>query len=493
MRRINLANIAIVPTFAITPTIAIMALALILGAWLRGAGLDSVEMSADEGASWAAAAAPSLAQVIRLQARFNPGKFGVHDVLLHEWMRAFGTSLAAMRMLSAAAGTIAILLVFVVTRELLQLARARAADIRNAARAGTLNPGDHQDDRESVAAIAALVFAVNLVTIKYSRELRMHAVALALTLAQVWFFIRATRRGGALNYIGAAIFTALCAAATLTSALILMPEGLWLIARLWPGEAPDSRRRALAAGTAISVGLLILAPVAIAYLRMRPATANLAVVNWIARPAPWAPLALFNKATGSFAFPALAPLCALGLVRGWRDTRAGVGFAALWMFAPPIALVIVSYVFRPAFVERYMLSCFVPFFILVAIGIGQIRRKEIRLAALALVVALAIGHVRSYDRKPHDTQWREAIQIARVSLGEKNGAIAIAPAYAVNVARYYLSELPGAAVAVRPFDDAGDAAVAVIGDNTGAEKAAVLARQYPILLAHPRGVVVRHR
>ena len=42
----------------------IIAVALALGAWLRFAAIGAREMSADEGASWAAAAAPTLAEVV---------------------------------------------------------------------------------------------------------------------------------------------------------------------------------------------------------------------------------------------------------------------------------------------------------------------------------------------------------------------------------------------------------------------------------------------
>ena len=76
-------------------------------------------MSADEGASWAAAAAPSLADVVRIQAVLNPGKLAVYEVVLHGWMVLFGDGLGAMRALSAMLDTVSIVVVFVLVRELL--------------------------------------------------------------------------------------------------------------------------------------------------------------------------------------------------------------------------------------------------------------------------------------------------------------------------------------------------------------------------------------
>ncbi|MGH7839677.1 MAG: hypothetical protein ACREQC_17910, partial [Candidatus Binataceae bacterium] len=98
-----------------------MAAAIVIGGYLRFEHLAALELSADEGASWAAAAAPSITEVLRLQARLNRGKLGLHDVALHLWMGAFGDSLVTMRALSAAAGTIAIVLVFLVALQILGL------------------------------------------------------------------------------------------------------------------------------------------------------------------------------------------------------------------------------------------------------------------------------------------------------------------------------------------------------------------------------------
>ena len=108
----------------------------------------------------------------------------------------------------------------------------------------------------------------------------------------------------------------------------------------------------------------------------------------------------------------------------------------LWMFAAPLLLLIVSYVIRPAFVERYVLACFVPFFVLVALGAWDVGGNSTRLAALTLIVFVALGHVISYERKPHDAQWREAVRVATENAPGADW-IAVTPKYAVNVVRYY--------------------------------------------------------
>src|SRR5208337_3920901 len=92
--------------------------ALVAGSVMRFANLGALEMSPDEGASWAAASAPTAAEVIARQPKLNPGELPVHDLLLHGWIALFGSSLAAMRAMSAVLGVVSILLVYLVSCEL---------------------------------------------------------------------------------------------------------------------------------------------------------------------------------------------------------------------------------------------------------------------------------------------------------------------------------------------------------------------------------------
>ncbi len=439
-------------------TILLLAIALIVGGYLRFAGLGRREMSADEGASWAAAAAPTIRAVLHAQSRLNPGKAGLHDLALHLWMRALGQNLTMMRALSAAVGTLTILLVFGAVRELF------AAGLESG---GSETPG--AAIHNEAAAIAALVFAVNLVTIKYSREVRMYPIVIAAVVAQTWCFFRTVRCGGAAAYAGVAIFTAMALAAHMTAALAFTGEGLWLayvIARNRFDLVATQVRRALALMVALGAGAAMLAPIAPAMLSGAAHAADIGAIDWIKRPPLWAPFALFNKATGSVAYPLMTALAAWGAVRGWRRWRDAIIFALLWMWSPPIVLMLVSYAIRPAFVERYLISCFVPFFILIGIGIVELRAPYARIGAIALAVVLALGHVVAWDRKPHDTQWREAVEVAVTSIASatsitagtsgdtatamrSGGALAVAPGYAVNVVRFYLDASPVASRRIR--------------------------------------------
>jgi mannosyltransferase len=446
--------------------------ALAAGAAFRFTNLGSLEMSPDEGASWAAASAPSAAEVIARQPALNPGELPVHDLSLHAWIAFFGSSLAAMRALSAAFGVASILLVYLVVCELFEESALT------------------RDDVKTVAGLSALLFAVNLVTIKYSHEARMYPLMLAAILAQVAMFLRTLRVGGLANFAAVVVLTAFAIASNFAALLMPATEGLWLVYIVaGAGRRPDNAaaKRAWVIAIALAAAGLILVPKLFSSIH---AVSAGGVGGWRKPPAWYEPFALFNKATGSFAFPILAALAIWGAVRGWRrGARDSIAFALLWMWAPPLMMLAASYTIAPVFVERYALSCFVPSFILAALGIFELPGDLFRAGALALAVAFSLGHIVSYDRKPHDAQYREAIAAADSAL-KPGETMTVVPSYAIEVLRYYLPP-DQRDRAVRYEPSTSPAAVLILGDQNPAPGAAQSYRsEYPQVVARLRGVTV---
>ena len=386
-----------------------------------------------------------------------------------------------MRALSAAFGVVAIALVYLVSCELF------APESENSVLAS--------DDVGIIAGLAALVFAVNLVTIKYSREARMYPILLAVILAQVAMFLRTLRAGGLKNYAAVVVLTAIAIATNYSALAVPAVEGLWLVCVLaragW--RLDDAKvHRALMIGYALAAAGLILVPKLFSPLHV-PTTGTGVARGWRKLPDLAAPFAFFNKATGSFAFPILAALAIWGVVRGWRrGARDAVAFALLWMWAPPLLMLVASYAIAPVFVERYALSSFVPFFILVSLGIFEMPGDLVRAGALALVVAFSLGHIVSYDRKSHDAQYREAIAAADSAL-EPGEVMTVVPSYAIEVVRYYLP-VDQLHRAVRYDSSAPPAAVLIIGDqNLAPGDAQSYKKEYPQTVARLRGVTVLRR
>ena len=87
--------------------LSVATVAFVIGALtLHRLDADGEEMTGDEGATWAAASAPSVARCIRAR-RATRSKIALYDVMLHAWMGVSGGSLFVMRAMSAALGSIA--------------------------------------------------------------------------------------------------------------------------------------------------------------------------------------------------------------------------------------------------------------------------------------------------------------------------------------------------------------------------------------------------
>jgi hypothetical protein len=352
------------------------------------------------------------------------------------------------------------------------------------------------DEVAFVAATAAALFAVSIVTIKYTREARMYAVMLTAALAQVATFLRALRRGGSANYLAVAILTAAAVGSNFSAVLVPMTEALWLIYALarsgWRFTDPRARRILMVAA-ALGAGAIALTPKLFTSFGATTAGTAGGIIRWIKPPPLYAPFALFNKAIGSFAFPVVAALAIWGAVRGWRGgARDAVRFALLWMWAPPLIMMLASYALTPIFVERYALTCFVPFFILAAMGIFEVPTDFARISALAIAVLLSAGHIVSYDRKSHDAQWREAVAAADAEL-KPGEVVGVVPAYAVEVARYYLPQADRDR-AERHETGARPAAILIVGEQSLRPAAAEgYHKEFPQVVAELRGVTVRRK
>jgi hypothetical protein len=412
--------------------LALLALALILGASLRFYRLGGADLSADEAASWAGAVMPDLHTVMERQRLLDPGKLALYDAALHGWIGIGGDGIATMRAFSAVLGTLAIVLVFAATRELI-LDLGGAALIPRA---------------ELGSVFAALIAAVNLTLIDQARTVRMYPLTLALELLQILCLLRAasTRARGAgrlSSLAGIAVFSALAIASNFTASLLIASEAMWfgwtaVRRRFGKRRSIINELHLLSPALALCAGLALLAPMVPAAGRTSIVVARAGVLNWSHLRPPWWPLEMMRNASGKAPFMLLLPLATYG---GWRMAREGggaaPGFVLWWMLAPVALVMAVSYTFTPFEEMRYVVSSVAAFFILAGIGLVTIDNTRARLGLLVLLMALSVDHARRDLIKPRFVQWREATALA-LEVAPPGSVIAVAPDYAVNVVRYYL-------------------------------------------------------
>src|SRR5690242_6251549 len=305
---------------------ALLAVAIMIGAGERFYRLGRAQMDVDEGASWAGASLPTLGAVVAAERRIDPGKLALYDLMLHEWIGAFGDGLRALRAMSAVLGTIAIVLVFVAVRE-------ACRDRRDSDDAAAVAVG------ELAGAVAALAVATNLTLVISDRTARMYSLTLAAELSQVILFLRAQRRGGLRNYAGVACFSAVAVAANFSALFLLLAEGGWLLWLLgaWRAGRAIAPRLLLLTGLSVAFGLAMLVPLLMAVAPAVTAALHGGIIDWI-KPRPlWWPLTMLELWTGWLLFAPLAALAGFGAWRRWRGVQSAPAFFLAWLMIPIIA------------------------------------------------------------------------------------------------------------------------------------------------------------
>jgi hypothetical protein len=455
-------------------------IAVIIGAHLRFHRLARFDMSGDEGATWAAASAPSLNQVAKIEQQLDPGKFALYDLMLHEWMGVFGDSLFAMRAMSAAFGTLAIVLVFMVVREVwCSLVGESAAAVG-----------------ELAGAFAALLYATSLQMVLSDRTARMYPLTIFLELLQIIFFVRGQRRGEIPNYVAVALFTAAMVAANFASMFLVATEAAWLswllFAALW--EAQPRRLSVFLPGCALAAGIASLLPwQARAFASSRGAV-NMGAYDWIKlQSITWPYITLRDSTGNDTLFWIFLALAAFGVWRQWRLGRVVAEFFAIWTAGPLLAVMVVSYIIHPLEVPRYVLISYVGMFALAALGAASVRSAALRIVLAVLLIYLSVGPVHYQVRHSDEAAWRDATTLAilRTTREEK---LAVLPPYCINVVRFYMPP-ERRADAVSMGSECSQAPVLILSgrDITPAKQITAAETCYPRMIAKLKMVEVRGR
>ncbi|MFZ2060372.1 MAG: hypothetical protein WAU82_05140 [Candidatus Binatus sp.] len=462
---------------------ALLLIAVALGATLRFFRLGSRELSIDESLSWAESSGHNIKAVLRVQHQLDSGKFPIYEIAQHGWMRVFGESEAAMRSLSALIGSLSIVLVFILGVELMLAATSRRADESDEGRIYI------------VAAVCALIFAVALPSVEIARQARMYSMMQAWILVQIIFLLRARRLGGLANYAGLTIFSAIAVATNFTAALVIPAEVLWLIyLRLVYAPSDETTRRSTEwmMGVALAASIVLLLPF-FAGLRYGVEGVARGDYDWIKPPGRWEPIATFESALGTLTFPLLAIFSILGGLRLWRSSRDQAMLLILWIVVPPIILFAGSYLITPMLITRYLISSFVPLFILTAIGIESVQSRQLRSVALIAIVSLCVLRA-SADLRAGDNRWRDACEIALSNSCARQCVGASSEVYLVS---YYMPAANRRTVKIVrfPFDEAEHKAprVVILSPTVSPEEAAAIRREYPIIVSKFKNITVVSR
>jgi len=458
----------------------LLIVALAVGAGVRFHRLDLAQMDVDEGASWAGATAPTLADVVASERRIDPGKLALYDLLLHGWIRIFGDGLAAMRAMSALLGTVSIVLVFLAVREALRGGGLHAYPI---------------EISEMAAGLAALAIATSPTLIVSDRTARMYALLIASELAQVICFLPAVRTGIWRYYVGVSCFSAVAVATNFSAMFLLFAEGLWLIGLISTKKtrAIIGSRSVLFTGLSIIIGLAMLLAPLLAVAPGTTAAVRGGIMNWVRpRPAWWA-FTIIEQWTGHTLWAPLAALAGFGAWHQWRGAASASALFSIWLLAPMIAAAGFSWAVMPLMVPRYLLCSLIAFLALAALGAASIPNRIVVVAIAGALAFISLQRIHRRFGRPQGPQWQEAAAIAGTSAAGA-GEIAVVPDYAADAVRYCISRKTRRLVF--GFNgDCGAAQVAIVDVATYIpEDVAERSRTcYPRVMAKLRQLEVRAR
>lgn len=459
----------------------LLVLAVTLGGFYRFHRLARWDMNGDEAIAWVAVAKPGLHQVVATFWRFEyGGKLPLFDIVLHGWVRVFGDSLFALRAMSAALGTVAIVLLFVAVREVCRSLGGEAC-----AEAG-----------EVAGAFAALIYALNLTMVLSDRTAREFPLLTTAELAQIIFLVRAQRRPTWTNYLGIAILTAIMLPINYTASFLLAAEALWLGSLLlarWAGSARAAEVAIFRPGLAVMAGIALLAPLLPGMISASRAAVGHQAVSWIRlQPAAWPYTVLRDVAGTPAIFHILVALIAFGVWWQWRSGRLAAGFLGAWMLGPLLAVYLVTYLIQPMEFPRYVLIAFIGMFAFAGFGAGCVRSTAVRIVIAVMIIHLSTPLIHNWLKVLRDGAWREATALADQSAA--GGQIAVCPPVNLNVVRFYLP--PERRRDAVPMNRKCGAAPVVVLSGRGVvsdEEIAIAEACYPRVLARLQLVEVRAR
>jgi 4-amino-4-deoxy-L-arabinose transferase-like glycosyltransferase len=423
---------------------------LLLGFGVRLYGLTYHSLWLDETVSVYLASFPPL-EILRQGMFLQEPNPPLYHLLLHCWMRVFGSGEAAVRILSALLGTLYLPPICLLGRRLLS---------------------------PRVALIATLLVAIDPFLVWYSQEARMYALVATLSLWSVYCLVRAMdtpRWSWWAAYVGVTVASLY---SHFYAALLLPAELMFLLAYAWR-RGTALRRGALA----WTVSLLCFSPwlwrawdVSAMTPSWRPSLGLGAMVMACLEAFSMRRVPLTGVAQAS-ALLAVGAIAVVGLVlpraRAWpvsrrqwgRDALRPNAFLILMLLVPLLSAYVLSFR-QQIFTVYYLIIIVAPFLLALASGVDRIAsfQRAAELIALLVVVGLlayGLRHNRSLEYRKEE--WRAAARFVAEHSRQGDAILCHVDYTRIPFGYYYRGDVPMFA----PFGGALDDGVDVAGTLEG--------------------------
>jgi len=351
----------------------------VVGLALRLYALGSESLWWDEVYAIREMAHPGPLEIVRLSSTDNnPPLF---YLILHYWVLLAGDSEFSVRLPSALAGGLAVLLMY---------------------RIGTL-----LFDR-SAGLLAASILALSAYHVRYAQEARAYGLMVFLTLLSFYFFLRLTM-GGVSRYasVGYVISTALLMYTHFYGVFLIAAQAIYVLV-----SREDLRRWIVPAGALA----LLYVPwvVLLAITVLSPEGAWQSGTTWIPEPTLADVTQILRAYSGSIPLTiVLALLAVYGTVRTIRGQRPAAYLLLAWLLVPIVVPFLVSHLYRPMLADRFTIAASPALYLLVTQGFAGLKglayreRRYAPALLLVIVAALSVASLTGYYGAVTKQPWRE--------------------------------------------------------------------------------------
>lgn len=402
-------------------------LTFMVGIMLRLYQLGAENLSYDEGIM--VHVTSSLAEV---QANILKGRPPALVVLGYGWVQIFGDSEVAVRSLSALAGILSLIVLYLVGNELFS---------------------------KRLALVATAIMSVSIFHIFYSQDYRYYSV-LTLFVVLSFYFLSKALRTGRIVYFGLYSISGIFVFLThYQGAFILVAQGVYFLLRWY--KYPTRIRiiwllSLLAIGLGLTPSLYKIGSDLLAGATTGEFSGSVGALGNngpLSKPPLWVPLhtlligfmfitvdnLLHPLALGTsvlFLVAGMAIYAGIITPRRWGETlrtlptRLGLArnhmgallMIACWLIVPVFLPFLISIAWKPVYLPRYSISALPAFCLLLAALIIYVRPVLPAYVALGALVVLLIPGMQNYYTQDLKEQWSEASAYIEANTGETNSA-----------------------------------------------------------------------
>lgn len=288
----------------------------------------------------------------------------LYYLLLHFWVKNFGETPAAVRLLSVVFSSLTVFALYHLARELF--------DARS-------------------ALFAALFATLSPFQVFYAQETRMYAQLTFLATASIYCFAVWLKEGRRLHLAFYVISTTLLLYTHIYAAFVVAAELLYF-ALLVTKEREAFRQRLRPFSGALSVTGLLFLPWALVILQQATRARR---GFWIQEPDWLAPFSTLIEYCGSLWLALLLlPLFVYGMKRCGNEKSDSLPrtrwLLLLWLLLPVVVPFLLSKLLTPFYLSKYTIAASLPFYLFAGSGLARVRGRVLR-AALLLFICLFAG------------------------------------------------------------------------------------------------------